>query len=183
MSLPWILTEYVLQTPPLIEHALVPFAIYDDAARRALDQYKQRFLCVVFCWFLICCLFLACSFAPVNQLMRSLVVCLTAVLCRYDEIASAVNLCFEQLVYRLTELVYAHYKERASLYVPLYRLPSLFIVLSLPVSHIIVYLSIACCWTKHTKSRRTDGQADCTYRSLRHSVAPASRTGIMPSAQ
>jgi len=36
-------------------------------------------------------------------------------LCRYDEIEGEVNLCFDQLIFRLSEAMFAHYKERAAL--------------------------------------------------------------------
>jgi cytoplasmic FMR1 interacting protein len=78
MSLPWILTDHVLETgdQPRLESVLLPFAIYDDAARRALDEFGQRFL--------------------------------------YDEIEGEVNLCFDQLVFKLSEEIFRQYKEQAA---------------------------------------------------------------------
>ncbi len=34
----------------------------------------------------------------------------------YDEIEAEVNLCFDQLVYKLSEQIYAHFKTQASRY-------------------------------------------------------------------
>lgn len=50
--------------------------IYNDAANRALNRLKTRFL--------------------------------------YDEIEAEVNLCFDQLLFKLSEQVFTHYKIQAS---------------------------------------------------------------------
>lgn len=45
-SLPWMLVDHVLESQKtgLIESALMPFDIYNDAAQKALVVLKQRFL-------------------------------------------------------------------------------------------------------------------------------------------
>lgn len=82
--MPWILIDHILEgilereeVAPL-ESIFFPFAIYDDAATRALNSLNQRFL--------------------------------------FDEIEAEVNLCFDQLVYKLSDAIYRQYKEHASRY-------------------------------------------------------------------
>jgi cytoplasmic FMR1 interacting protein len=94
MSLPWILTDHILepsrnpgaaatpdQPPPtqeaeMLEYIFYPLDLYNDAAQRALYSLQQQFL--------------------------------------FDEIEAEVNLCFDQLVYKLSEQIYAHFKTAAS---------------------------------------------------------------------
>jgi len=74
MSLPWILTDHILESrdPAMIEFVFYPLDLYNDAANRALNSLHQQFL--------------------------------------YDEIEAEVNLCFDQLIYKLSEQIYSHYK-------------------------------------------------------------------------
>ena len=46
MSMPWILTEHILQTrqPGMIEFILHPLDLYSDAAHFALYNLKKQFL-------------------------------------------------------------------------------------------------------------------------------------------
>lgn len=44
MSLPWVLTEYLIKNRSMKENMLFPFDIYNDAAARALYTLKQQFL-------------------------------------------------------------------------------------------------------------------------------------------
>lgn len=78
MSLPWILTDHILESkePSMMEFVFYPLELYNDSAQRALSSLKQQFL--------------------------------------YDEIEAEVNLCFDQLVYKLSEQIYYHYKAQAS---------------------------------------------------------------------
>lgn len=82
MSLPSILVDHVLDhpldgvNPELLEYALFPLDIYNDAANRALSDLHQQFL--------------------------------------YSEIEAEVNLCFDQMLYKLSNQVYSFYKIQAS---------------------------------------------------------------------
>jgi cytoplasmic FMR1 interacting protein len=78
MSLPWILTDHILEAkdPAMMEFVLYPLDIYNDASNRALNRLKTRFL--------------------------------------YDEIEAEVNLCFDQLLFKLSEQIFTHYKIQAS---------------------------------------------------------------------
>ena len=77
MSMPWILTEHILETknPLFMDCLLYPLDLYNDSAHYALNVFKKKFL--------------------------------------YDEIEAEVNLCFDQFVYKLSEQIYAHYKNLA----------------------------------------------------------------------
>lgn len=44
MSMPWILTDFLIHTPSMKENIFFPFDIYNDAASRALGTLKQQFL-------------------------------------------------------------------------------------------------------------------------------------------
>ncbi len=46
MSLPWILTDHILESgnTSMMEYVLYPLDIYNDAASRALNELKSRFL-------------------------------------------------------------------------------------------------------------------------------------------
>jgi cytoplasmic FMR1 interacting protein len=78
MSLPWILTDHVLEghDASLVEFVLYPLDLYNDAASRALHVLRQRFL--------------------------------------YDEIEAEVNLCFDQLIFKISEQIYTYFKIQAS---------------------------------------------------------------------
>lgn len=78
MSLPWILTDNILESKEasLMEFVFYPLDLYNDAAHRALNSLKVQFL--------------------------------------YDEIEAEVNLCFDQLVYKLSEQIYGYFKTQAS---------------------------------------------------------------------
>eukprot|EP01117_Protostelium_nocturnum_P005158 TRINITY_DN1874_c0_g1_i1.p1 TRINITY_DN1874_c0_g1~~TRINITY_DN1874_c0_g1_i1.p1 ORF type:complete len:1354 (-),score=489.30 TRINITY_DN1874_c0_g1_i1:93-4154(-) len=78
MSLPWILTDNILETkdPSMMEFLFYPLDIYNDSANRALKNLNKQFL--------------------------------------YDEVEAEVNLCFDQLVYKLSEQLYTFYKTQAS---------------------------------------------------------------------
>ncbi|PAV64134.1 hypothetical protein WR25_05628 isoform C [Diploscapter pachys] len=78
MSMPWILTDYILTTgdPSLLESALFQLDLYNDAAQYCLFNFKKQFL--------------------------------------YDEVEAEVNLCFDQFVFKLSEMVFTHYKQLAS---------------------------------------------------------------------
>lgn len=78
MSLPWILTDNILESKEasISEYVLYPLDLYNDAANRALSSLKQQFL--------------------------------------YDEIEAEVNLCFDQLIFKLSEQVYAYFKTQAA---------------------------------------------------------------------
>eukprot|EP01113_Clastostelium_recurvatum_P001498 TRINITY_DN1060_c0_g1_i3.p1 TRINITY_DN1060_c0_g1~~TRINITY_DN1060_c0_g1_i3.p1 ORF type:complete len:1328 (-),score=521.15 TRINITY_DN1060_c0_g1_i3:101-4084(-) len=78
MSLPWILTDHILEShnPAMFDFVLYPLDLYNDAANRALRSLKQRFL--------------------------------------YDEVEAEVNLCFDQLLFKISEQIYAHFKVHAS---------------------------------------------------------------------
>ena len=80
MSLPWILTDEILESKnsSMMEFMLFPLDLYNDAAARALHSLNQRFL--------------------------------------YDEIEAEVNLCFDQLVFKISEQIYTYYKMQASRY-------------------------------------------------------------------
>ena len=80
LSLPWILTETVLDSkdPTIMEYVLYPLDIYNDAGQRALRALHQRFL--------------------------------------FDEVEAEVNLCFDQLIFKLSDQVYTYYKTHASRY-------------------------------------------------------------------
>jgi cytoplasmic FMR1 interacting protein len=77
MSLPWILTENVLDSndATLTEYMFYPLDIYNDSARRALTELKQKFL--------------------------------------FDEVEAELNLCLDQLVFKLSEQVFEHAKIEA----------------------------------------------------------------------
>ena len=79
MSLPWILTEHVLnqRNRPLMPLIFASMDAYNDAATDALRVHKQQFLFV--------------------------------------EIEAEVNLCFDQILFSLSEQIFTHYKTRASL--------------------------------------------------------------------
>eukprot|EP01111_Echinosteliopsis_oligospora_P015952 TRINITY_DN6483_c0_g1_i1.p1 TRINITY_DN6483_c0_g1~~TRINITY_DN6483_c0_g1_i1.p1 ORF type:complete len:1368 (+),score=367.50 TRINITY_DN6483_c0_g1_i1:181-4284(+) len=78
MSLPWILTDHILESkdPAMMEFVLYPLDVYNDAAQRALTKLNSRFL--------------------------------------YDEIEAEVNLCFDQLLFKLSEEIFTWYKIQAS---------------------------------------------------------------------
>jgi len=78
MSLPWILTDDIIETNNvcMTEFVFYPLDIYNDAANRALFDLNQSFL--------------------------------------YEEIEAEVNLCFDQLVYKLADKTFNHYKRLAS---------------------------------------------------------------------
>jgi len=78
MSLPWILTNHVLESrkTSLMEYVLYPLDLYNDAANRALTSLKQQFL--------------------------------------YAEVEAEVNLCFDQLLFKLSDHIFQYYKVRAS---------------------------------------------------------------------
>eukprot|EP00808_Paulinella_micropora_P032344 g67638.t1 len=44
MSMPWILTEFLIRTPSMKENIFFPMDIYNDAGARALTVLKQQFL-------------------------------------------------------------------------------------------------------------------------------------------
>eukprot|EP00457_Paulinella_chromatophora_P000349 gb/GEZN01000349.1/.p1 GENE.gb/GEZN01000349.1/~~gb/GEZN01000349.1/.p1 ORF type:complete len:1473 (-),score=270.12 gb/GEZN01000349.1/:312-4730(-) len=44
MSMPWILTEFLIKTPSMKENIFFPMDIYNDAGARALTVLKQQFL-------------------------------------------------------------------------------------------------------------------------------------------
>jgi len=44
MSMPWILTDFLIKTPSMKENIFFPMDIYNDAAARALSTLKQQFL-------------------------------------------------------------------------------------------------------------------------------------------
>ncbi|XP_039954773.1 cytoplasmic FMR1-interacting protein [Bactrocera neohumeralis] len=77
MSMPWILTDHILQTkePSMMEFVLYPLDLYNDSAHYALTVFRKQFL--------------------------------------YDEVEAEVNLCFDQFVYKLSEQIFAHYKQLA----------------------------------------------------------------------
>lgn len=72
MSLPWILTQTVLQNPNMIEYIMYPMDLYNDSANRALHHLNSQYL--------------------------------------YDEIEAEVNLCFDQLVFEVSELIFTRFK-------------------------------------------------------------------------
>ncbi|KAJ3281602.1 Cytoplasmic FMR1-interacting protein 2, partial [Borealophlyctis nickersoniae] len=78
MSLPWILTEYILDSndPEIIGFVFYPFSLYNDAGNRTLHQLKCRYI--------------------------------------YDEIVAEVNLCFDQLLFKLCQKIFLHFKKAAS---------------------------------------------------------------------
>ncbi|KAI9208741.1 cytoplasmic fragile-X interacting family-domain-containing protein [Polychytrium aggregatum] len=78
MSLPWILTESILDGlhPEAIGYLFFAFDVYNDAANRALHRLKCKFI--------------------------------------YDEIVAEVNLCFDQLIFHVSEHIYSHFKRFAS---------------------------------------------------------------------
>eukprot|EP00026_Physarum_polycephalum_P001363 Phypoly_transcript_01364.p1 GENE.Phypoly_transcript_01364~~Phypoly_transcript_01364.p1 ORF type:complete len:1135 (+),score=191.05 Phypoly_transcript_01364:297-3407(+) len=78
MSLPWILTDHILESrdSAMMEAVLYPLDIYNDAAHRALVKLGTRFL--------------------------------------YDEIEAEVNLCFDQLLFKLSEEIFTWFKVQAS---------------------------------------------------------------------
>lgn len=46
MSLPWILTEYILESndTEIIQYMFYPFEMYNDSASRALNHLKSKFM-------------------------------------------------------------------------------------------------------------------------------------------
>src|SRR5690348_14842540 len=78
MSLPWILTDNILESKEAstMEYVFYPLDLYNDAANRALSSLHQQFL--------------------------------------YDEIEAEVNLCFDQLIFKLSEQIYAYFKTQAA---------------------------------------------------------------------
>ena len=46
MSMPWILTDHILETksPAMMEYALYPLDLYNDAAHCALHKFQKQFL-------------------------------------------------------------------------------------------------------------------------------------------
>jgi len=78
MSLPWILTDHILESrdAAMMEFVLYPLDIYNDAAQRALGKLGTRFL--------------------------------------YDEIEAEVNLCFDQLLFKLSDQIFSFFKIQAS---------------------------------------------------------------------
>jgi hypothetical protein len=46
MSMPWILTDHVLETrePSMMEYILYPLDLYNDAAHYSLSNFKKQFL-------------------------------------------------------------------------------------------------------------------------------------------
>ena len=78
MSLPWILTEHVLnaRNTPSMAFLFAPVGVYNDAGMTALSKHRQQYL--------------------------------------FTEIEAEVNLCFDQILYALSEQVYTHFKVRAS---------------------------------------------------------------------
>eukprot|EP00475_Leptophrys_vorax_P029552 TRINITY_DN4350_c0_g1_i1.p1 TRINITY_DN4350_c0_g1~~TRINITY_DN4350_c0_g1_i1.p1 ORF type:complete len:1230 (+),score=372.45 TRINITY_DN4350_c0_g1_i1:848-4537(+) len=44
MSIPWILSEFLIKTPNVAENIFYPLDIYNDAANRALSVFKQQYL-------------------------------------------------------------------------------------------------------------------------------------------
>jgi cytoplasmic FMR1 interacting protein len=79
MSLPWMLTEHVLQmrNRPLMPFLFAPMDVYNDAGMASLFVHKQQYL--------------------------------------FTEIEAEVNLCFDQILYSLSEQIFTHFKSRASL--------------------------------------------------------------------
>jgi len=85
MSLPWILTEHVIQnaahsysssTSHMIESLLYTMDVYNDAAQRAFSRLRKQFV--------------------------------------YDEIEGEVNLCFTQMIVLISDHLYTYYKNVAS---------------------------------------------------------------------
>jgi cytoplasmic FMR1 interacting protein len=78
MSLPWILTDHILESrdASMMEYVLYPLDIYNDAAQRALSKLGTRFL--------------------------------------FDEIEAEVNLCFDQLLFKLSDQIFTWFKIQAS---------------------------------------------------------------------
>ena len=56
MSMPWILTDHILETksPAMMEYALYPLDLYNDAAHCALHKFQKQFLYDEVAYFLIC---------------------------------------------------------------------------------------------------------------------------------
>ena len=46
MSMPWILTDYILETKnsAMLEYVLYPLDLYNDSAYYALTKFKKQFL-------------------------------------------------------------------------------------------------------------------------------------------
>ncbi|KAI9343184.1 cytoplasmic fragile-X interacting family-domain-containing protein [Obelidium mucronatum] len=78
-SLPWILTEYALESEDseLLKCVLYPFEIYAAASKRILLDMNCRYI--------------------------------------HDELTAEVNLCFDRLIFSLSEKIYSHCKQYASL--------------------------------------------------------------------
>ena len=56
MSMPWILTDHILETksPAMMEYALYPLDLYNDAAHCALHKFQKQFLYDEVAHLLIC---------------------------------------------------------------------------------------------------------------------------------
>ncbi|KAI9101038.1 cytoplasmic fragile-X interacting family-domain-containing protein [Phlyctochytrium arcticum] len=78
MSLPWILTEHILESndTEMLQYVLYPFELYNDAAFRTLYSLKSKFI--------------------------------------YDEVNAEVSLCFDQLIFKLSQKMFVHFKKVAS---------------------------------------------------------------------
>lgn len=102
MSIPWILTDHIFTSSDssLVEGALYLLDLYNDAANYSLFNFRKRFLFdeVIFFTFLRVC----------AQLLRS---------SSLFKVEAEVNLCFDQFIYKLSDMVFTHFKQLASWFV------------------------------------------------------------------
>ena len=98
MSLPWILTDHILQHKEarMMEYILYPMDLYSDSAHYALHHFKKQFL--------------------YDEIEAEVSVCLEllALSLSLSLSLSQVNLCFDQLVYKLSEQIFLYYKQLAA---------------------------------------------------------------------
>ncbi|KAG6495498.1 hypothetical protein ZIOFF_043323 [Zingiber officinale] len=118
-SLPWMLVEHVIESQDagLFQSILMPFDIYNDSAQHALAVLKQRFLYdeieAEVCQYAYVC-------GTVQHFNGLLVRGQSNVIKRHSSTSlggpgkGEVDLCFDQLVYKLHEIIFSYYKSFAA---------------------------------------------------------------------
>jgi cytoplasmic FMR1 interacting protein len=99
MSLPWILTDTILETKnqSMMEYLLYSLDIYNDAAHRGALRFCSEAVGGGGVWL---------THASALSSLR--------VQFLYDEIEAEVNLAFDQLVYKLSEATYTFFRQQAA---------------------------------------------------------------------
>ena len=116
MSLPWMLTDFAMNTPSLAPNVFFPLSIYNDCAEMALSVFRQQHLFELSFFFVL--LFLFCFFVWIAILRCFVLVCCFEMTNNNNdnnsEIEAEVNLVFDQLIFALYRKIFDYYKNKAS---------------------------------------------------------------------